>query len=46
MMYDFSEKKKEQEFIEKKLQDMKQKYGELQMSEQQLQTFPFGNCLP
>lgn len=37
MMYDFSEKKKEQEFIEKKLQDMKQKYGELQMSEQQLQ---------
>lgn len=37
MMYDFSEKKKEQEFIEEKLLGMKQKYGELQMSEQQLQ---------
>lgn len=36
-MYDFSEKKKEQEFIEEKLLGMKQKYGELQMSEQQLQ---------
>lgn len=37
MMYDFSEKKKEQEFIEEKLLGMKQKYGEVQMSEQQLQ---------
>ncbi|MBE5851589.1 MAG: DUF3298 domain-containing protein [Lachnospiraceae bacterium] len=35
-MYDFSEKKKEQELIEEKLLDAKQKYGELQMSEQQL----------
>lgn len=36
MMYDFSEKKKEQEFIEEKLQKMKGSYEKMQMSEQQL----------